>query len=924
LTLISFSRPGRETNTATHILVFSQFPFDGTITLDIWRPEGVVVLRGIGLVATFLAATLLWADPPSPSEIDQLVRQLGDKRFTVREEASAKLWKIGLPAEAALRKAAKDSSDVEITQRAKALLEKFAWGIFADTPEAVVAELERYREGDAETQRQAAVALADQGPAGFGALGRLRARATTDDERHVLSFAMTHATSKALPALLKSRDYVGLEALLEACLDHEADEALANYTALMILRGKLPAAIAKWQSEHSATPSLRASETLVYLHRAAGNLAEARRFATRRNELLNDVLWEQGDWAVLATRPPAERPRGFERKAALDHSVKAAYCRLARDQKSFAEQMEKLSKLEDPNDEWTIIKSLLLNERVTDAFDRLSKSPHRNDRIFDLSEVTFDLLVAQMRFREAFELARKVNFAEHDEGRRRFGIKHARALHLIGDRDAAGQLFAKIAGECKSPVDGETVAELIQTQSRLGLRDAARDVAANYLGVLSRQALDSASDPTRRVLEAVFPKLGFEAKTWWQFLRQKFPKEDDLAAMRRLRGLIEGGENRPADLAELVSGVIAAANDDDPNAAIQARLAAATALEAARQFPEAIAQLTDAASRSRDPDVSIRLGDLHASRRQYGEAETAYGKAATIEPTNPLPVYLQGWALNKAGKTTAGEQLIEQARLMSLGDARKRAVVAEELTKRNLLDLAQRERNLVLQLGWHRAWSAGGFLSFMGREAAARKEFARAADCFDRVIVGVLADDLQFIENSAYVTVPALARAYRARAALADSQLDAVRTEAEACLALTPGNIDLAILLVPELAKRGRGADADALYARAKSTYEELCQAHPTSAFAHNSAAWLAACCRRDLDAALTHAQKATELAPQFAGYRDTLAEVHFQRGDKAKAIALIKECQRMEPANQYFVKQLERFEAGDPSVPPPPENDVD
>lgn len=881
------------------------------------------MIRGLAILAFCLAATLVLADPPGQSEIEKLIRQLGNKSFAVREEASARLWKIGPPAEPALRHAAKDS-DVEIAQRAKALLDKFAWGIFPDTPDAVVTELERYRDGDVDAQRQAALALAELGHPGFVALGRLRARDVTDDQRHGLASAMTQAAAKALPALLKTRDYVGLEALLEACLDYDADDALANYTALMILRGKLPSAIAKWQSEHAMTPSPRASETLAYLHRAAGNLADARRFATRRNDLLEDILWEQGDWAALAARPPAEKPRGLERRAAVDFSVKAAYHRLARDQKAFAEQIEKLSKVEDPHEEWTIIKSLLLNERVADAYDRLNKSPQKNDKVFDLSEITFDLLVGQMRFREAFELARKVNFADDEESRRRFSIKHARALHLIGDRDAAGQLFAKIGGELKSPVDGETVAELIQTQSRLGLRDAARDVAASYLGTLSRQAVDSSADPTRRVLEAVFPKLGVEAKTWWQFLRQKFPKDDDAAAMRRLRGLLENGPYKGGDLAELVSGVIAAANDDDPNASIQARLAAATALEAARLYPEAITQLSDAASRSRDATVSIRLGDLHAARRQFAEAEAAYAKAALIEPTNPLPVYLQAWALNKAAKTSAGETLSEQARLMALGDARKRAVVAEELTKRNLTDLAQRERDLVMQLGWHRAWSSGGFLSYMGRDAAAKKDFARAADSYDRVIVGVLASDFQFIENSAYITVPALARAYRARAALANSQLEAVRTEAEACLALTPGNLDLAILLVPELAKRGRGADADALYVRAQATYEDLCKAHPNSAFGHNSAAWLAACCRRDLDAALTHAQRATELSPQFAGYRDTLAEVHFQRGDKAKAIALIKECQRMEPTNAYFAKQLQRFEAGDPSVPPPPENDVD
>ena len=49
--------------------------------------------------------------------------------------------------------------------------------------------------------------------------------------------------------------------------------------------------------------------------------------------------------------------------------------------------------------------------------------------------------------------------------------------------------------------------------------------------------------------------------------------------------------------------------------------------------------------------------------------------------------------------------------------------------------------------------------------------------------------------------------------------------------------------------------------------------------------------------------------------YDRTLAEVHFQRGDKDKAIELMKKCLELEPANRYFKKQAQRFEAGDPKA---------
>jgi tetratricopeptide (TPR) repeat protein len=134
--------------------------------------------------------------------------------------------------------------------------------------------------------------------------------------------------------------------------------------------------------------------------------------------------------------------------------------------------------------------------------------------------------------------------------------------------------------------------------------------------------------------------------------------------------------------------------------------------------------------------------------------------------------------------------------------------------------------------------------------------------------------------------------------------------------------MDAALLLVPALDKLGRTADADALYGRAAGAYAALAKDYPQSGHAHNAAAWLAACCHRDLDAALAHARTATELEPKQAGYRDTLAEVHFQRGETAAAVKLMRECIAQDPRKAYFGKQLKRFEAGDRTVPPPDEGD--
>jgi tetratricopeptide (TPR) repeat protein len=148
--------------------------------------------------------------------------------------------------------------------------------------------------------------------------------------------------------------------------------------------------------------------------------------------------------------------------------------------------------------------------------------------------------------------------------------------------------------------------------------------------------------------------------------------------------------------------------------------------------------------------------------------------------------------------------------------------------------------------------------------------------------------------------------------------------EAAAAFEAMPAGLDLATLLVPVLEKAGHQKEADALFERCLAVQLKLCRDYPGYAGCHNSVAWLSAACRRNLDEALKHAQKAVELAPESPGHLDTLAEVYFQRGDREKAVELERKVLQMAPQRVYFRKQLQRLEAGDPKAPLPPEDDED
>jgi tetratricopeptide (TPR) repeat protein len=75
-----------------------------------------------------------------------------------------------------------------------------------------------------------------------------------------------------------------------------------------------------------------------------------------------------------------------------------------------------------------------------------------------------------------------------------------------------------------------------------------------------------------------------------------------------------------------------------------------------------------------------------------------------------------------------------------------------------------------------------------------------------------------------------------------------------------------------------------------------------------NNLAWMYTQCERELDRALELSQRAVQLAPSSAVYLDTLAEVHFRRGNSQKAVELMRECVYLDPREPHYRENLDRF----------------
>jgi Flp pilus assembly protein TadD len=182
----------------------------------------------------------------------------------------------------------------------------------------------------------------------------------------------------------------------------------------------------------------------------------------------------------------------------------------------------------------------------------------------------------------------------------------------------------------------------------------------------------------------------------------------------------------------------------------------------------------------------------------------------------------------------------------------------------------------------------------------------------------MLRTNAYFKRNQGYLIVLHRMASDRSRGLLAAGDVAGAVREADAAVALLPGHSEPAAHLVSDLAKTGHTAEADRLYAATATALDRLCKDYPESGEFHNNRAWLAARCRRDLDTAVDHARKATQLMPASASYRETLAEVLFQRGDKAASVAEIAKCIELEPKVPYYRKQRQRMEAGDRAAPLP------
>ena len=858
-------------------------------------------LIGLGLTLSALAL----GGEPSAEDIARAVRELGDDSFAVREKASAFLWSAGKAAEPALQ-AALGSGDLEVVRRAGEILGKFQWGLYPDTPRDIADLIQEYRAGN-QTVRQAVVPkLLQKGRAGRAVVAKLAAAEENGTLRQSLFRLVAQETARLLPQMLAEGDDAALDELLELGLANEAGPARQNYAAFLLQSGRLTEKIRRLEPLVQGTGGAPVAETLSYLYRAKGDLTAARRAAERagKPELVRGVLLEQGAWKNLLEK---HRPRvGVTVRREIEAlGFLAAFQRLAGEREGFERTAGDIrefanSKSAHETEVGAAAKALMLNDRPGEGIEILIRDKQYAEAV--------ELLCAQLRFGEALALAERAA-AEGGKFSAHTAVQRARALYTLGEKEQALTLFAKVGGEIKEAAELAERGSLVDVEYRLGLKEEAFDDAAVLLGRLAREV------SVGGVLGQVFPGRGETAAVWWRFLRGKQPAEEPTATMKRVRDLLDGkvaDKELEALAADLDRAIPAPDRRELWLTAIADACHAAARDDLSRLYLEKAGSLA----------ALTRLGDMRAEKKRWKEAAECYRRATEKNPGDASALYLCGWALVQAGQESEGRKRMAVALRLPLGDDQLRFNLAEALYKHGLEKEALEQYELIVRTGQFDSWATNMARRHCARAAAARTDYLAAAALDERALLECLRADIAFVRPVAYLAVPQQVHRNRARGLLRAGKAEEALREVRLALAYLPGDVDLAIELVPELEAAGRRKEADELFQEVYSLNVKRCAEFPQSGALHNGVAWLAARCRRQLDDGLAHARKAVELSPGSPGPLDTLAETHFQRGARDEAIALIKQCIALNPGRKYFRKQLQRFEAGDPAAEVPEEDD--
>ena len=845
------------------------------------------------------------------AQVKKWIDELGDADFTTRENAHKNLWKAGSDAEEQLKVALK-GDDAEIRKRSLELLEKFKWGIYHDSPIAIIDLIQAYQSGTLQDKEKSIAKLIEMGGLGVKSVIKIINAEEQEEVRNsVLSYA-SKSVSKVIPYLIEKNEFKFLDQILQMMLENRAEGVFSNYAVYAILSASTDKIINQLSKNKPPKISDEINkEILAYLYRSKGEHNDALKFAkeSKNPELYTQLALEASKWKVVLDTDH------FPDDLLLGKlGYKLAMYRLANEKMEFdgakktlmeiAEELTGKDKngVESTEQLFQAAKIALLNYMVPEGIDSLLKNKKRM-MVAEIYASRFEFDKIKSLIKEAkTENAKDVPALE---------IHWAKILYGLGEKEEALKILDQYSSRIADKSEGDWPLKLVHAWILIKKRDRALDDAASYLQKIEHR------EASGRMLNKMFGDDSEFYDPLFRFFFKKKNTETALAVIKQINDLHDKKLDSKAVL-KLVDDLLEYASTVTAEESVSLKNAAGAILKK-YGLDEKLKELAD---KFGSETILISLADLYAEKKEWAKARDSFKVAWDKDKSKSIIAFMIAKMEENIGDKAQASKWKDLSTWAPLGNEQVRLDFAYALGKRNYVDDALIQFDLVSKTGEPGSYSVGASSRALASRLIEKKSFEKAADGYELAMLRCMTPFVSFTQSQAYVNVPSLIARLRCRAAIDTGDFDKVDSFASKAFDLQPGEVELPILVYQPLIAKGKKELADKIFASAKKSIQKVGDDYPNCAWAHNSAAWLSACCKSDLIWGLNQAEMAIKLDGKSAAHLDTLAEVLFQLKRQKEAVEAQTKAVALEPTKIYYKKQLKRIQNGDPSVDRPEEND--
>jgi len=845
------------------------------------------------------------------AQVKKWIDELGDADFTTRENAHKNLWKAGSDAEEQLKVALK-GDDAEIRKRSLELLEKFKWGIYHDSPIVIIDLIQAYQSGTLQDKEKSIAKLIEMGGLGVKSVIKIINAEDQEEVRNsVLSYA-SKSVSKVIPYLIEKNEFKFLDQILQMMLENRAEGVFSNYAVYAILSASTDKIINQLSKNKPPKISDEINkEILAYLYRSKGEHNDALKFAkeSKNPELYTQLALEASKWKVVLDTDH------FPDDLLLGKlGYKLAMYRLANEKTEFdgakktlmeiAEELTGKDKngVESTEQLFQAAKIALLNYMVPEGIDSLLKNKKRM-MVAEIYASRFEFDKIKSLIEEAkTENAKDVPALE---------IHWAKILYGLGEKEQALKILDQYSSRIADKSEGDWPLKLVHAWILIKKRDRALDDAASYLQKIEHR------EASGRMLNKMFGDDSEFYDPLFRFFFKKKNTETALAVIKQINDLHDKKLESNA-VVKLVDELLEYASTVTAEESVSLKNAAGAILKK-YGLDEKLKELAD---KFGSETIMLSLADLYAEKKEWAKARDSFKVAWDKDKSKSIIAFMIAKMEENIGDKAQASKWKDLSTWAPLGNEQVRLDFAYALGKRNYVDDALIQFDLVSKTGEPGSYSVGASSRALASRLIEKKSFEKAADGYELAMLRCMTPFVSFTQSQAYVNVPSLIARLRCRSAIDTGDFDKVDSFASKAFDLQPGEVELPILVYQPLIAKGKKELADKIFASAKKSIQKVGDDYPNCAWAHNSAAWLSACCKSDLIWGLNQAEMAIKLDGKSAAHLDTLAEVLFQLKRQKEAVEAQTKAVALEPTKIYYKKQLKRIQNGDPSVDRPEEND--